>query len=248
MELFIDNREHGLVAIFNANCNTNVIQKIEPLDVGDVQFRFDGRLACVVERKTMEDLQSSINDGRYKEQKLRLLQTREETGCIIVYILERSLQSNNRVLDFTCMNSGMVGSILNTCLRDRIFVLQTSGLEDTAAALDGMWKRFVKEPLIYFGENAGTMLSKTAHTDALIKTKRKGNIDGETCFLMQLSCIPSISMKKAQAIAAHFQVNTIGSLVHALADQVTRVKKLSEVDGVGKVLAKCIAEHLFTEK
>ena len=46
----------------------------ERLDVGDVVLKTDdGGTALVVERKTWADLASSLTDGRYAEQKARLL-------------------------------------------------------------------------------------------------------------------------------------------------------------------------------
>jgi ERCC4-type nuclease len=50
----------------------NIIITSEQLEIGDIQIIFDDKL-YVYERKTVSDLLSSINDGRYKEQKIRLL-------------------------------------------------------------------------------------------------------------------------------------------------------------------------------
>lgn len=240
-QIFIDNREHGLIPHFKLD-PTQVL----PLEVGDVLFKWDQRIVCIVERKTLEDLQSSINDGRYKEQKLRLLQTREETGCTLVYVVEGGKGKGGG--SFSQLNPGMVGAILNTCFRDKIFILQTDSINDTVSALKGMLLRFSEKPETYFSVDGwGTELTKAAHTSALINTKRKGNIDGMTCFLMQLASIPNISMKKATSIADAFGVRCMGAFVAALncLDEKAQIKRLKEVDGVGGILAKSIVSHVF---
>jgi ERCC4-type nuclease len=249
VRIFIDNREHSLISdsqlnnLISAECAS-----VKPLDVGDIQILCNDNIKVVIERKTIEDLISSIKDGRYKEQKLRLLQTREETGCVLVYIIEKSPRINAHRGLFMDMSAGVVGAIINTCIRDHIFVLQTQSVEDTASLIQGMFSRIQKDPSTYFptiGLNETHDLSKETHTDALIKTKRKGNIDEHTCFLMQLSCVPGISMKKASALAEHFNTSTMGGLLSQLKPGKDGIKQLGNVDGIGKVLAKTIIQHLL---
>ena len=64
------------------------------LEIGDIHVVFNDNI-YVYERKTMNDLMSSIKDGRYKEQKLRLLSDKSFNN--INYIIEGSdiISSNN---------------------------------------------------------------------------------------------------------------------------------------------------------
>ena len=77
MELIIDNRERDLIKWFedhNDKYNENKIQfSKENLDLGDIIFKKNGKMVILIERKTFSDLSSSIKDGRYKEQKNRIL-------------------------------------------------------------------------------------------------------------------------------------------------------------------------------
>ena len=76
--LLIDYREKSLKTYFetfdftNDKHLKNIILKIENLDLGDIIIKKDEKVILIIERKTLQDLYSSINDGRYKEQKVRL--------------------------------------------------------------------------------------------------------------------------------------------------------------------------------
>ena len=65
--LYIDTREIKLIELLQ-------IQKgnIRQLDVGDIWIG-EGEMGLVIERKSIRDLESSILDGRYKEQLGRIL-------------------------------------------------------------------------------------------------------------------------------------------------------------------------------
>ena len=71
----IDNRERDLIQSF---INNNIKIETQNLDIGDIQIIYidDSYVEhnlVVIERKTYDDLGASIKDGRYKEQKMRLL-------------------------------------------------------------------------------------------------------------------------------------------------------------------------------
>ena len=70
MEIIIDNREKDLIELFK---NNNVTHVNKNLDIGDIQFIINNEIIYIIERKTYDDLGASIKDGRYKEQKIRLL-------------------------------------------------------------------------------------------------------------------------------------------------------------------------------
>jgi len=93
VELVIDSREGALSKYVNtlvgAGINGVALGK-RSMDLGDVQIllRHDGAVVrtLVFERKTLPDLVSSIHDGRYREQKSRLLATTDT--CNVAYIIE----------------------------------------------------------------------------------------------------------------------------------------------------------------
>ena len=65
ISITVDVRERELIRILGNDAN------VKALDMGDVLVRSGWE--WVFERKTLDDLAASIKDGRYREQKSRLL-------------------------------------------------------------------------------------------------------------------------------------------------------------------------------
>ena len=76
--LVIDKRERAVTKLFQPDQI-----EVQTLDVGDVFCEYDNGANWIAERKTAEDLAASIKDGRWGEQKDRLL----KSGCTVIYIL-----------------------------------------------------------------------------------------------------------------------------------------------------------------
>lgn len=74
--IYIDNREHDLILdIPNIieHKKLSIAFKVCELQIGDIEIRDSSdNLKMIIERKTLNDLASSITDGRYREQSLRL--------------------------------------------------------------------------------------------------------------------------------------------------------------------------------
>jgi ERCC4-type nuclease len=66
LKMVLDCREQKLIEIFPDT-------ETKQLDIGDILYvdSENSDIKCIVERKTLNDLSSSIIDGRYKEQKSR---------------------------------------------------------------------------------------------------------------------------------------------------------------------------------
>jgi ERCC4-type nuclease len=77
--LILDNREHEL------HLKVSIPHDFVPLHVGDIHIcaRTEGTVkpVLVLERKTFADFQSSVMDGRYREQRGRLLAFGAEQGA-----------------------------------------------------------------------------------------------------------------------------------------------------------------------
>ena len=86
MSIIITPGEKTLLEEFN---NRKITIITENLLVGDAHIRNEkGELVYIFERKAKSDLEASIKDGRYHEQKNRLI----ETGLCrkqIVYVIEQ---------------------------------------------------------------------------------------------------------------------------------------------------------------
>ena len=76
MKIIIDKREAKLIEKINELLPLYKFENVElvtdVLDLGDILVKNDDEEMLLVERKTIADLLSSIKDGRYAEQSLRL--------------------------------------------------------------------------------------------------------------------------------------------------------------------------------
>ena len=86
--IVIDNREIKLIELFKSFEIPNFKLSVKPLKIGDILILNNSEnldietcsdeemykhVLTIFERKTCQDLLSSINDGRYREQKARLI-------------------------------------------------------------------------------------------------------------------------------------------------------------------------------
>ena len=123
-ELLIDSREKILKEYFHEEHFVN-------LDVGDIIIKKNEQIVLVIERKTINDLKCSIVDGRWKEQKTRLLNNipRER----IIYLIE------GNILKKTTMKGGsktLIGATINCMLRDGIKVYKTTNVKETVMFIE----------------------------------------------------------------------------------------------------------------
>ena len=92
MKLIIDKRESDLYNKTKIHLEkykfNNIVIYNEVLQLGDVMIKTDeDEIILIIERKTISDLLSSIKDGRYAEQSLRL----SNENCSnhqIIYLIE----------------------------------------------------------------------------------------------------------------------------------------------------------------
>ena len=122
MEFIIDHREKIKQQLIQKNFENT---KCENLDLGDYLFKLNGENLIIIERKTIEDLASSIKDGRYREQKARLLQHFNKNQ--IIYIIEGNLLKNNRSFHYNNVSKSTIySSLINLGLRDGICMFHTN--------------------------------------------------------------------------------------------------------------------------
>ena len=93
MEFIIDSRENKILEKLEANPQlfSSYKYKKEYLDLGDFVLS-DGKHTLFFERKTWADLAGSLKDGRYREQRSRLLQQQRDSSAAetikVCYIIE----------------------------------------------------------------------------------------------------------------------------------------------------------------
>jgi len=243
--IIIDNRETKLLSIINDRDLDIYKDKIkiekQQLDIGDIHIKFENNL-YIYERKTVKDLISSVKDGRYKEQKTRLLSLKNSLTTIN-YIIEGDTITSNK----NDNNQKLLTSVYyNSIYRDKINIFFTLNIDDTATFLLLLTTKIIDKPQNFIDYNQ--MIDNSYIDICKIKTKKIANIDKETCYLLQLSQIPTISKEIAKKIKDVYP--TLISLIKAIENKDNykdKIKVLTVIDGIGDKKATIILDFLFCE-
>jgi len=205
ISIIVDNRESKLFGLLIERdldiYNDKIVIKKEQLNVGDIIINFsyeNNDYSFFYERKTVADLLASIKDGRYKEQKARLKASNPTT---INYLIEgdtiTSMKNKN--------NQKMITSAyLNSIYRDGINVFFCNDTNDSATFLLLIATKIADKPFNFINNNDCRNSDENYIDVCKIKTEKNKNIDKTTCYLLQLSQIPSISKEIAKNINNHY--------------------------------------------
>lgn len=187
MSILFDNREHELLKFF-PEARTAV------LPVGDIWIGVSGEQilpgGIVLERKAIADMEASMSDGRYREQRTRLQAFAEQNGCHIAYVFEGSL---NRAYRFS--KQVMLKWLVRLPFVHKIPYFQTASVEDTA--------EFVKTLAAKWHEDQQEFREgKTTSYTSTIKNHTKGEQrdDPHIFAVSVLSCCKGISPATAEGI------------------------------------------------
>ena len=238
LNILIDSRESNLYNdIINRDLDiyTNKIEfNKNNIDIGDINIKYRD-IEYIFERKTINDLISSIHDGRYREQKARMIDNYDNKR--ITYIIE-----GDDILSSKTYNKSKVlqSTYLNILFRDNIRLVFTKNVNETATLILSLSIKIIENP-----ENFNNISNNnTTYTDHLkLKKKKIENIDEKTCYLMQLSQIPYISNTIAKNISNIYPSMT--SLILALNEVDDKNKELCKIEGIGKEKASYIIKYLI---
>tara|TARA_B100001175_G_C19438168_1_gene604718 strand:+ start:112 stop:834 length:723 start_codon:yes stop_codon:yes gene_type:complete len=193
VKIFIDTRETLLVNHFRRHKNAEIVS----LDLGDIVIQH-GDDTIAIERKTISDLASSIQDGRHREQKARLMDNYPQSR--IVFMIEGGMRSDMEGQLGRVPITTVVSSILNSQMRDNLHVCMTNDTVHTINMIELLAKKMAK----------GDFASKTSHLSAeadyctKLKSKKVDNNNPHVCFLQQLMIVPGLSASIADAIVQHY--------------------------------------------
>lgn len=198
---------------------------IKKLDIGDVLFTIDDKPWLCIERKNVVDLISSLHDGRYREQKLRLKAYRSQyPGLHIMYIIEGfSMSSQNEVIQRPGMRksfpkSTILSIITKLQFRDEFLCHVTQNIHETKWFLDKTFENLQKGEFCF----ANKQITENDYLKE-IKTVKKANIVPNIFLKITLLQIPGISITKADAI---FQIyKTIPQLLQKYKECTTAREK-----------------------
>ena len=269
--LIIDNREKDLKAVFKD-------AEFKNMDLGDIQINYvkNGKeeLFLLIERKTMSDLIASVNDGRYREQKKRLL----ESGIPkerIMYLLEGPSD------DIPGHFKTLFGMIINTLFRDQLKVLRFIDIEETIYFIKRIVEKLNKndtdilnliktktieavkdvkdvkddENIVENEEQNNNNNNNNNNTNleylSTIKLKKKDNLTQNNCSVLQLAQIPGMSIGNAQIILDKYK--SIANLIKSYYDieDDKKSKMLAELEihilnGKARKLGPVLSKRIYT--
>jgi crossover junction endonuclease MUS81 len=197
LKLLIDNREKEIKKSINGD---NIIYK--NLDIGDIVYEMDNNILLVIERKTLSDLSSSIIDGRYKEQKARLLNTGIDRNRIL-YLIEGNLSINTDEKIGSLTTDTLWGSIINMMLRDGINVYKSNNINETIFLIQKLYNKIKKDGDLYWKYDEKKQMTDVDYSSTL-KTKKKLNLTSNVWFIHLLSSIPRVSETIANEIVKEY--------------------------------------------
>ena len=238
MSIIIDTRENKLHNLFDDASFEKKALKIGDIHLLDKQ----NNLAIIIERKSLNDLLSSITDGRYKEQSFRL------NECLlpnhqIYYFIEGNISQYKDKPGSLYKKTTIYSCLYSLTYTKGFSVICTNDLHETAAIIKKMGEKLLIDPTPPYSEsnlNLGQQPYKRDYLSVVNITK-KSNITKDNINQIMLSQIPSVSKNSAEVILAKYP--TIKELIKQLeldADCLNDVTYTNIKNQKRKISKKCI--------
>jgi ERCC4-type nuclease len=197
-KLIIDDREQKIIPYLK-NINDDEIEiKIDRINIGDYCIIWKDYILFAIERKTWKDLSASIKDGR-KENVNKLISIRTKYPlCKVFYLIEgKSRYSPNKKFN-RIPYKNLQSHLDHLMMRDNIFIIYSSDIEDTSKRLIELIKNFItlQSPIL----NEISLLTggeeiQEKKSEELLKTKI---IKSDIEIIYNIwCCIPGITTKTA---------------------------------------------------
>lgn len=187
MQLIIDARENQIRALLKDN-DENI--RTESLPCGDFLFE-DDNVRLLIERKSAQDLHHSIQDGRFREQRSRLLEWRHDSPTHkVLYLIEG-----------TDLDPRLQGVTHRLMIGYGIPVHRTATIRDTVSWLE--W--IMTQPLSKFVQTRDGVQDRVENI-RFSKNMRKENIlNPKNILVSLLFSVHGVSYPMACAIAEPFR-------------------------------------------
>jgi crossover junction endonuclease MUS81 len=220
MKIILDEREVGLYERI-MHMNTDLIVMKQVLQIGDAILQNDDKELCIIERKTLSDLLSSIKDGRYEEQSHRLLHTSGLLPHNIIYVIEGHMSTihsdNDKQLIFSSITS------LNYYKGFSVF--RTSNINDTADLIIGMANKIIKNTSKGIVPSWNTISEDIKPYTSIVKKTKKDNITSVNISEIMLCQIPGISTVTSCVVFTKF--GSMRNLIRSLTENPDCMNNLS---------------------
>ena len=207
--MIVDNREQALIPLMNCE----VLQ----LPVGDIWIGVEGteilENGVILERKTVADLEASILDSRYREQRSRMISYAGEKKASLAYIIEGSFERGTNV---RLSKKALLKHITRLCLRYHIPVFYTENLRETADLCTCIQEQWLEDNTTFKMPIDMTYIETRGNT-------RQANTDDPIVFAVSvLSCCRGIS--KQAALALLKSLGSLSSVCKATKEELANIK------------------------
>jgi len=219
----------GLLAEFGESVVTR-----QRLDIADVRISTPSG-TILIERKSWMDFVSSLRDGRYANQKLRLLAERERAVAAgerldVIVLIENKVTPFYNGETRGMRHNQPFAALAKMAIRDGIAVVYSANAEDSAQHVAYVYKTALKDGF-NAAEKARTVVASGYAGTAKHTNKRK-NAD-DAAFEMMLTTISGVSGAKAKAVADEYQ---------SLANLVRAYDRLKAAGGTEDELSEMLAD------
>jgi ERCC4-type nuclease len=214
--LRVDHREPSEL---KKKLEASAIQSLDFLNLVAGDFEFvdgdTGRTLLLIERKEIEDLCSSLTDGRFDEQKSKLSATNEgneDNPHPVAYLLEGNYAGHEKAAAIDTV-------VLTTRFRDGFFMLRTTSIDDTVSTVVRIVDLFTRgkmSPLSDDELHRRFIASRSAHRGGGQFSKN------DEWWVVSLGQIPGIGPRAARTIAAQYPT------VRSLLDAYNRCKSIKQ--------------------
>jgi len=248
----------------NKKINIQIIQK--QLPIGDIIIcSDDGKEYVLIERKTLADMASSILDGRYKEQSMRLNACNINNHNII-YLIEGPI---NNYFSNRLERKSLISSLVSIMHFKGFSIYKTNNTQESSEWIVQMARKISKEHSAgntsYFknntqaqdlqvkdevnceskdnitNNNASLTNESEQKYSSVIKRVKKDNITPDNIGEIMLSQIPGVSALNAQTIMNRFK--SIKNLMHELSEKGESV--LSDIKQNNRKISKTCVSNIY---
>jgi len=238
MPIWFDYREKALLKL--APSVKELTPPVGDIWIGDLSGCDLKAGGVILERKTGADLEASIMDGRYKEQRSRLLAYAQEHKVAVGYVIEGILDR----LGSRLTESALLKHITRLQFHHRIPVVQTACAKETVTLAELIEAQWVKDEG-KFSWNCESDITRdsnggngTAVAASYIKSACRDSPD--TFLLGTLTQCRGISEALARLVMCSFP--TLESLMAATA---TDLAGVTDAKNPKRKLGKAVADRLY---
>lgn len=210
--LVVDVRERGLAAELT---RLSIPFTTAQLDVGDIMIQdAEGHPLLIAERKSHADFAASNQDGRYREQRARLMAVRG-SGVAVLYILEGAWSGNEEKTYGSRTTEGQLRRLTTRLvLRYGMPMIAAASLQDTAIWCRTMLSQLTADATVFQPEGdmaTATAAAMTTMTAALTANK-KGNRTALSTATAMLGGVPGLGPKRVEALLATKSVAELATM------------------------------------